>query len=62
YQAQVEEWPLEAQSMLVPISYQRQFTALRRANRVRRGAKGVWVADLPYDPIRGLELVYTTVG
>ena len=62
YQAQVEESPLEAQSMLVPISYQRQFTALRRANRVRRGPKGIWVADLPYDRTRGLELIYTEAG
>lgn len=51
----VTDTPLEAQGLLVPISF-RQLTRLRRADRVRPLVHGFLAADVPYDRDRGLRL------
>lgn len=61
YRAEIEDSPLEAQSLLVPIGY-RQLQGLRGAGRVATGPKHTWVVDLPYDGVLGLDLVYERIN
>jgi hypothetical protein len=58
YQDLMDERPLEAPALRVPVAAQ-QAARLRRAGRLQRrraGAGSYLVADLPYDSERGLQL------
>lgn len=55
YRQLLDEEPLNASSLLVPVTA-RQAARLSRENRLRRADDGVRVADVPYDSEMGLML------
>lgn len=51
----IERSTLEASGYLVPITY-RQFAILQRQRKVRPGPEQIWIVDVPYSPVSGLQL------
>lgn len=55
YEEMMEKDPLLASELLVPVTYG-QFVRLRREKRLYRGSEGIWIADVHYDSLTGLQL------